>query len=58
MKIEIPGGALIFMVVMINALLLVGLAGFINLNYIIKDLKNSLAKIMKDQKHYEVSLRE
>jgi hypothetical protein len=58
MKIEIPDGALIFMVVIINAILLVGLAGFINLNYIIKDLKNSLAKIMIDQKHYEVNLRE
>ncbi len=56
MKIEFPRRALIFMVVMINALLLVALAGFINLNYIINDLKNSLAKIMKDQKYDEVSL--
>lgn len=49
MKIELPLGVIIFMAVINTALLILALIGFINLKYIIKEIKRRLAKIILEQ---------
>jgi len=58
MNIEIPDGVLLFMVVINLSIMIITLAGFINLKQIINDIKNRLARIIKEQKQYEVSRKE
>jgi hypothetical protein len=58
MKVEIPGSVIAFMVVVNIILLVIALVGFINLKYIIRDLKNRILKIMFEQRQFAANRKQ
>jgi len=58
MKVEIPGSVIAFMAVVNIILLIIALVGFINLKYIIRDLKNRILKLMFEQRQFAASRKQ